>query len=461
MWTSRRMNNDRIVSRRAFCATGLAGLSLLMQPAWAQEAVAPDAVVSAEQPAIDVRSNIEDLIRDYIEQKGLADREQRGEIAVLQGFGVVKVPANNPDWVKYRSLAYEQALKDAKAHWISQQNQTLTSSLISRVYQAANQDPPPYRNDDLFKSAKLAEVVSKMEALGTGYLDQALRDLGIDPAKYEKIPPAQRYIQLSDELRKVVTTRSVGDLVGLTVFQTFEGHDGKGNHQIGLVAVVSPKMKSFAQSVLRLRGNFPADKAKAQDLGVLVKNKEALLQDFGTRWIYDQNGLPALVSFYQWGLAASGNDPVLGAQTRDLAVKKATELADAQIAEWLAASATLTTKSETGERSEKAVDRAIDGYVSQLSPSTTLIDGLDEIFEQRAHVAHLTGLKTLTTWAMKHPLSNQMVVGVVRIWSAASESATRSVRDARPVEAPVEAPRVPSGPPGTVRGRDFNNADDF
>ena len=450
-----------MLSRRTLCATGLAGLGFVTLPAWAQEVVAPDVLASTEQPDIDVRSNIEDLIRDYIEQKGLAAREQRGEIAVLQGFGTVNVPSNNPDWVKYRSLAYEQALKDAKARWISQQNHSQTVSLVSRVYRAANQDPPPYQSDDLVKPAKLAEIVAKMQALGTGHLDQALRELGIDPAKYEKTPPAQRHVQLSNEIMKVVTTRSIGDLVGLTTVQTFEGHDGKGNHQIGLVAVVSPKMKSFAQSVLRLRGNFPADKAKAQDLGALVKDKQALLQDFGIRWIYDQNGLPVLVSFYQWGLDASGNDPVLGAQMRDIAVKKAIELADAQIAQFLAASATLTTKSETGERYEKAVERAVDGYVSQLSPSTKLIDGLDEIFEERAHVANLTGLKTLTTWGLKHPLSNQMVVGVVRIWSAASETATRAVKDARPLNAPAAATRTPSGPAGTTKGRDFNKADDF
>jgi hypothetical protein len=455
------MGDERMLSRRTLCTTGLAGLGLVSLPVWAQEVVAPDALTSTEQPDIDVRSNIEDLIRDYIEQKGLAAREQRGEIAVLQGFGTVNVPSNNPDWVKYRSLAFEQAMKDAKAHWVSQQNRTLTSSLVSRVYRAANQDPPPFQSDDLVDSAKLAEIVSKMEALGIGHLDQALRELGIDPAKYEKNPPAQRHIQLSNEIKKVVTTRSVGDLVGLTVMQTFEGHDGKGNHQIGLVAVVSPKMKSFAQSVLRLRGNFPADKAKAQNLSALVKDKEALLQDFGTRWIYDQNGLPVLVSFYQWGLDASGNDPVLGAQVRDIAVKKAIELADAQIAQFLAASATLTTKSETGEKYEKEVERAVDNYVSQLSPSKTLIDGLDEIFEERARVANLTGLKTLATWGLKHPLSNQMVIGVVRIWSAASETATRAVKDARPVAAPAETPKIPSGPPGTVKGRDFNSADDF
>jgi len=49
----------------------------------------------------------------------------------------------------------------------------------------------------------------------------------------------------------------------------------------------------------------------------------------------------------------------------------------------------------------------------------------------------------------------------VRIWSAASETATRAVKDARPVAAPAETPKIPSGPPGTVKGRDFNSADDF
>jgi hypothetical protein len=450
-----------MLSRRTVWVTCLISFSLLSLPVRAQEAVAPDAVPPTEQPAVDVRSNIEDSIRDYIDQKGLSAREQRGEIAVVQGFGVVKVPSNNPDWVKHRSLAYEQALKDAKAHWVAQQNRSLTSSLIARVYRAANQEPPPYQSDDLVTPAKLAEIIAKMEALGIGHLDEALRELGIDPAKYEKSPPAQRHVQISNEIRKTVTTRSVGDLVGLTVMQTFEGHDGKGNHQIGLVAVVSPKMKSFAQSVLRLRGNFPADPAKAQDLAALIKDKQALLQDFGTRWLYDQNGLPILVSFYQWGLDPSGNDPVLAAEVRDLAVKKATELADAQIAEWLAATAILTTKSETGEKDEKAVERQIDGYVSQLSPSRTLVDGLDEIFEQRAHVANLTGLKTLTTWGLKHPLSNQMVIGVVRVWSAASETATRAVKDARPMQPTTETTTVPNRPPGTVKGRDLNKADDF
>ena len=450
-----------MLTRRRICAATIAGVAYTVLPVWGQDATSADVVASTQQPPIDVRSNIEDLINRYIEEKGLGAREQRGEIAVLQGYGVVKVPSNNPDWVKYRSLAYEQAMKDAKARWVQQQNRSITTSLIAKAYRAADQSPPPFQSDDIIKPAKLAEIVAKIEALGVGTLDQALREMGLDPAKYEKSPPAQRHVQISNDLVKVVTTRSVGDLIGLTTMQTFEGHDGKGNHEIGVVAVVSPKMKSFAQSVLRLRGNFPPEPGKGQDLGVLIQNKEALLQDFGTRWLYDSNGLPVLVSFYQWGLDASGSDPVLAAEVRNFAIKKATELADAQIAQFLAASATLTTKSTTGEKYEKAVERAVDGYVAQLGPTTSLIDGLDEVFDERARVENLTGLRTLATWGLKHPMSTQTVVGVVRLWSAASETATRAVKDARPIAQVAPSTRATSGPAGTAKGRDLNSADDF
>jgi hypothetical protein len=450
-----------MISRRAVCFGSVAVAGLLPFSSVAQEAVAPDVMIPPSQTLFAVTSKIEDLINAYVEKSGLAAREARGELALLKGIAPVTVPSTNPDWVKHRSLAYEMALRRAKVDWVSQQNKSNTTSLVNRAYQAANQDPPPFKSDDLVKPAQLAEIVAKVQALGIGYLDQALRELGIDPAKFEKAPPAQKHVQMSNDILKVSTTRAVGDLVGLTTVQTFEGHDGKGNHQIGVVAVVSPKMKSFAQSVLRMRGNFPADKSKAQDLSIFMTNKDALLQDFGTRWLYDQDGLPVLVSFYQWGLNSAGNDPVLAAQFRQMALKTATELADSQIAQFLASNATLTTRSEVGERYEKAVERAIDGYIADTGATTKLIDGLDQVFEERARVENVTGLRTLTTWGAKHPVGGQMVVGVIRVWSAASEQATRAVKDSRPLTPPAPARAAPSGAPGATQGRDFNSANDF
>src|SRR5207245_333772 len=84
-------------------------------------------------------------------------------------------------------------------------------------------------------------------------------------------------------------------------------------------------------------------------------------------------------------------------------------------------------------------DRSVDGYIAQQSPTTSLLDGIDKVFEERARVENLTGLRTLGTWGMRHPIGNQMVVGVVRLWPAASEQATRAVKDARPPPPPAAA----------------------
>ncbi|MCW2318986.1 hypothetical protein M2322_004555 [Rhodoblastus acidophilus] len=452
----------RMITRRKLCTLALAGLAGSCQPVWAEEKSAPAVVASTDDgPAFDIQSNLEDQIRQYIDEKGLAARETKGEIAVMTGISPVAVPASDPNWVKYRMLAYETALQTAKAEWISRQSKSITVDFVTRAFKAANQDPPAFKTDDVILPDRLAEIIAKIEALGVGHLDDALREHGIDPAKFEKLPPAQRHVQLASELLKTVTTTSIGDLVGLTTVQTFEGHDEHGHHQIAVIAVISPKLKSFAQSVLKLRGNFPADPAKAQDLSALSRNKDALLQDFGVRWVYDQAGMPLIASFYQWGLDNSANDPILAAKIRDVAVKQATELADAQIAQFLAGSAVLTKNTSVGERYEKAVERAVDGYIAQKAPLNTLLDGLNEVFNERAHVDGLTGLRTLATWGRKHPMGDQMVVGVIRIWSASGEMATRAVKDARPLAAPPVVSPPQSMTPGLTKGRDLNSADDF
>ncbi len=442
----------------------LAVLMLLAMPfsvVHAEEAPAADIVTPAQQPEFDVRSMLEDQINSYLYSSGLGGRQRRGEIVVVTGYGQVKVSPDSPDWVKYRMLAYDEALRDAKANWIQQQNKSIVGGIVSRSFRAGNQEPPPYQESQLLAPGKLAELLEKVQAVGIGKLNEELQSMGLDPAKYEKQPAAQKYVQLSNDLIRSSTSRSVGELVGLTTPQTFEGRDAQGNYMIATVAVISPKMKEFAQAVLRLRGKFPSDKSRAQNLDPLINNKAALINDFGIRWLYDENGLPVIVSFYQWGLDNTGTDKVLANEVRKLAIAQATEQADLQIAQFLSSSAMLTTKTEAGQKYEKAVERMVDGYTADRAATTKLIDGLDQLFEERAKVDNLTGLQTLTTWGFKHPISNKMVVGVIRIWSAAGELATRTIKDT--VLKPAASSETPmsAGSSGTTKGRDLNNANDF
>ena len=445
---------------RRFFLHAAAALGACPSAVYAQTSDDYDLMVTADGEELDVRSELEEQVEKYLNKSGLAARQRKGEIAVHRGYAQVKVNVDHPDWVKSRMLAYDEALKEAKSDWLRKQNSSIIGSVVSRVYRAGNQEPPPYNEADLLNSSKLAEIIGKIQAVGIGRLDNELRDLGVDPSKFEKVPPAQRHVQMSNEITRNVVIRSIGDLVGLSTPATFEGRDKSGNYMIAVVAVVSPKMKNHAQNVMRLRGKFQPDPAMAKDLSGLTENKMALLHDFGIRWLYDENGLPVIVSFYQWGVADAGNNKILESEYRNMAVKQAQDQADLQIAQFLSATATLTSKSQVGQKYEKAVERAVDGYVAAPDPSTSLVDALDQIFEERAKVDNLTGLETLSTWGVRHPVSKKMVVGAVRMWSAAGEQSTRAIKDARPA-APAASEPAKTGPGGVSKSRDLNKASDF
>lgn len=276
---------------------------------------------------------------------------------------MVEVPPNDPQWVAYRSLAYQRALLDAQAKYAQRQIEHISEQTATESEKPADAEPPPYVSSDS-DPTKAAELVRKLEALGTGQLDKQLRDLGINPADYERDPEPQRYVRLRKALTYKGMVQAVGDLAGLIPVQTFEKYNGKGTYIIGVVAVVSPRMKDFAKQVLTERGQFPPDAAHASKLADLVANKSKLIRDFGVRWLYDESGLPVLVSFAQWASDYCGPDPIIAERHREMALEQAELLADGQIADFLKGSVNVTRNDELGYQIAEAADRMPNGYVA-------------------------------------------------------------------------------------------------
>ena len=431
------------------------------QPGAVQEAAVSIQVAVATAPdqrATNPGISIEDQAEAYIESNGFAEREQRGEIAVLRGFANVDVESTNPQWIAHRSLAYDAALLDAQAQYVIKQNAQVATSVTSDLFKALETEPPAFKPDDT-DSTKTAEVVRKLMALGGGQLDKALRELNINPADYEKAPAPQRFVQMRAALTQKTVTTAFGQLVGLMTVQTFEKPTGQGVYKVGVVAVVSPKMKEFAQRVLSERGNFTPDLAHAGKLSAIVADPAGLVRDFGVRWRYDAAGLPVLVSFSQWSSDYRGKDPILAERYKDIAFKQAEQRADAQIADFLKGSVNVRNMTEVGRELTEAADRMPDGYVAQQASVAKLLNGFQNSTRRQAQVS-ITGLSTLSRWTAKHPDSDQEIIGVVRTWSAAGERATRELTDGRTPSAAGAAPSS-AGPGAAQSGRKLIDATDF
>jgi hypothetical protein len=445
----------------AFILIGIARIAIAADMTSEDRAATDQAAAVAKAAATATDPDPSQLVQDqmdvYVRQSGFQVREQAGELKIVQGIGNVDVPTTNPDWISQRSIAYDEALLNGIAEYVKQQGERITNDTVRSFYQAAHQEPPPYDKNQT--PGQSAELLRKILALGNAQVDSELQKLGVDPKQYAASPESQRYTQLSNTLIKKNIRQAFGDIVGLTPVKTFEGTDGKGNYSIGVVAVVSPAMREFAQQVLRAHGEFAPAPARAQDLDKVLGDQTALISQFGVRRMFDGNGLPVIVSFAQWAPAGNSDDPSVNGAYRQAAFSQAEERADGQISDFLAGSAEYSDESDTGHKMEKIAERLPDNYTQQDAVTKDVINGMMNEMRTRSNI-HITGVATFRKWSIKHPVSGQPVVGVVRVWSAAGEKAMRTIRDGRSSALPAGTPPT-KGTAGVTSGPDLMKPDDF
>ncbi|MCR0980961.1 DUF6844 domain-containing protein [Roseomonas populi] len=446
------------LSRRAALALGGAGLSCAATGLRAQPAGTDPSVASSVQAQYEAQAKLKDTIQEWIERSGLRDRP-----GTIVEFGMAEVgqPADHPEWVKLRALAYDQAVMDAQQKVVQSQSTAVQADTVARLFRAGQQEPPPFQPSDLERAGVLPDLARRLIGLAKGKLDNELRELGINPADFERTPEPQRHIQMAQSIRRRSTIRSFGELVGFMPVQTFESHDGAGNFTIGVVIAGSQRTKAVIQQILTRRGEFEPDMERARDIRAMVADRAALVDDFGVRLVYDQAGLPVIVSFAQWGIAYRGNDRNRIGMELDAAGTQARASADRQIAEFLAGSGQYTETSETSKEMEQAALRHAEGYVEESASTTSVRDALERVMQRRAQINSLTGLTTLTNWSNRHPVSGQQIIGCVRTWSAAAERDIRAYRDQRPAAAAPARPANPQGQPGMRTGRELMNSRDF
>ncbi len=444
-----------LTRRTALSAIPILGLTRLVR-AQSSDQVRDVANSSVSQAPVDPAALIDDQMQQFIDEQHFGERERRGELFILRGKAPVQVPVTNPDWVRYRTITYNNALIEAQADFVAEQNTRNMTRTVLDFYKSADEQPPPF--EDRKMPGKAADLLRKLVGVAGGKLDKELKDMGVDPREYESAPEAQKTALLTNHLKTTSMQHSLGDTLGLCSVKTFEGHDGTGNYTIGVVAIASSMMRDFVQQILTARGEFPADPARAQDLSRLYADKTGLINDFGVRRLFDENGLPVIVSFGQWASSYRGTDAGIAATYREAARRQAELIADGQISDFLKGSLTYDRSGTVGQE--------VDRIASSLPDSSSIDDtkrALDEMKRTmiRTSTINITGLRTLTSWSGQHPATQTPIIGVIRIWSAAGESQMRAMMSTKPKGASAVATHTPPGMPGVTESRQLMDAKDF
>jgi len=414
-----------------------------------------------------VAAAIEQQMTDYIRGSPLQELQTKGTITIVRGIADVRVNASNRDWVRFRSTAYERAYTDAQAKFLESQGLRIAAQASNDYFSAGGEEPPPFNAGAAQAPGQMNDLFRKLAGLANAQIDQLLREASLDPRQYEVAPPPQRAVMLRDSYRRSTVRRALGELSGMIACKTFEGHDGQGNFQIGVVGVISQRLTDFAADVLRRRGDFTPNPANAgESPETILDNKDDLVRQFGARRIFDAEGYPVIIAFGQWAsanLGAGGSAARTNALER-AAISQARAMADTQLSFFLSSQAAFETDNRAGDIYEAAVSRMPDNSVLPEADGIAIIDRVRERYQATSNV-NIVGLADLGgVWRHKHPVTGADIIGVVRIWSPRAEQAARA-RQERPAPATqVLQPQQavpPAAPPGTESGRSLMRARDF
>ena len=452
-----------------FSALAILVLALAFQPALAETDQTTDAGVEAEAPASGTDDrDANHIVQDDMEAwknthpmaRGLLERD---DVLVVEGTAFVALSADDKRWPKARSLAYQQAFMNAMGEYVSQIRTRVTSRLIQEQFEQDLDESELTFDPEETVASQVERVVEKLAILGERKLDQALAESGMNAEEIARLTPAQKKTTFSDRLTRRTTREAFGSAAGLVPIKTFEAIDSEGNTAIGVVAASSRRMRRLATQVARGKSITPdADRARRSIADQLAEvADDELVDQFGVRVYWDEQGYPILVAFGQWGFSNEGLSKRKQARRRDFAGGQAENDARSHLVTFIRASTRFTEESTVGADVEEAFNVLPDNTVEEIE-TAKLVDEL----VRKANVtsqAELTGMATLRTWGARHPdLDSQEIVGAIVSWSPAQEKAVReAVRDDEPRQQRTRQERPAPRGTSTRQSREDMDSSDF
>lgn len=436
-------------------------------------------VVNAEDNQVENNSKVEctntksasQILSDQILEwrrsdfgKTLMERDANGQLVLLIGTPqLVSLGPNNAQFGKALESAFAKSFLENQAQFVKARSLTIETETTSEFFNAAPAESEFSLEDE--EKGRFLRLGEKVFALTEAKLDSALRELGVSEDDIEKIEPSKKVTTFKDSLARTSTAKAFGAVAGVLPIHNFTATDCQNGASVAVISVFSDKNLEFAQDVKSGKPILAEpDRASGESLGAIVDEEiinNEIMDIYGLRKTYDQNGYPSLVSYGQWSFVNAGNSQRKREMNRLAALTQAESNAKAQIANYLAGSAESVTETMTNDIAEEFAEVTRDGRIDESA--TNIIEKQLNLMSSKAKVT-LTGIRVLNTWEQEHPMANGVtMVGSVVAWSPqfadAINQATGSKRR-QSANVPVEA----EGTTGqaTVRSsKAKNNAADF
>ena len=403
--------------------------------------------------AVHVRTTAKSIVKkdieDYCKECGITIGEvtPKGSI-YLQGVERVAANVKSPDFTRARVFAFSKAYSRALAAYVMDKCGATLAEQFDEYF--SDQSTDRLQPEKTFKST-VERIVEKTAQLTEAQLDEGLRKMGIQPSG----SAAQKRELAKNSLVKKSLANAIGQSAGLLPVQTFEGWDDAGKYAIGCVIRGGVETETIADCLRNKQRPAICRPENALSVAEAMPTDEELVSQFGVRLFFDKNGVPALLSFGQWGSAYTGTDEDMAEDAMDHALKQAKAEADDQLTMFINSTVSIGMESARGELKNTDVLFDANGVPTEQRVRG-YIDTLRETSRQKGSDT-MIGRSTVCEKVIAHPSGHKLAV-VVRMWSFDKFDAMKRVLDrgdapAKPAAAPVEQS---TGPAGRRRGKSYD-----
>lgn len=399
---------------------------------------------------VSAKSKVSDDIKAYCNEatpKIVIGAPRQDGSVYLSGVERVTANASSPNFIRSRMMAYTKAYQKAVAGYVMNKFGIETVKQFNTYFKDQSSDRLQPSADAKTTIERIAE---KAEQLTEAKLDEGLRAMGVTPSG----SIAQKRKLAEDSIASRSLRTAVGSSAGLLPVQTFEGWDDAGKYAVGVVIRGGVDTETIAECLrnkTRPVLSRPEAGLKVEDA---LPTDDELVSQFGVRLFFDEKGVPALLSFAQWGSAYTGTDEDEAEDALDHAMIQAEALANEQLTTFINSTITVRDSSAKGE---SKITHAL--FDANGVPSEEKVVNYLDVAEKSSTITGSDTMigrsRVIDPKVIVHPQSGQKIAVCALMWSFGQYDAMRRVIE-RPKPTEPGSTGGSTGTPGKRRGRSYD-----
>jgi hypothetical protein len=305
--------------------------------------------------------NLEDWQDAFLSGFGLNDWGEKDGKIFVSSIQAVMVKNTDPQYGDALATALDSGMLQLQTNSAMIRYGRLTNVVgggksIDRSTNANQLDLPSAKNSEKGLFDKMFSLFDKKLDVADKKADIELEELGADVKEVEKRPVMIQKTVSNISTMKTTIKRAMGSVSGLTLIRTAVNTDASGQTSIGLIGVVSLKTKQVARDIKNGRKSIVT--GKGDDVyKFLPKNNKDFLGTLGTRFLYDADGSPVIISYGIGSYVADSGDSFMNEEYRKEARENARSNAEAQISDFVSGRISAKQERVNGQMIDNLVER--------------------------------------------------------------------------------------------------------